>query len=120
MTPATAHRILHPCPLLGCRELTAGGPCDANRRTLQREHDARRGTTAERGYDRDHRRLRVRCFQRDAWRCVDCGWEPEVVRLFREVGLGLPSVQTVLAELREAFARGHCHNAKTMRESVRE
>jgi hypothetical protein len=48
-------------------------------------------------------------FQRDAWRCADCGWEPEIVRLFREVGLGLASVQTVLAELREAFARSQRH-----------
>ena len=142
-------RILRPCTTPGCPELTPGGPCEAHRRARQREHDERRGTSVERGYDASHRRLRVLCFQRDGWRCVDCGWEPEIVRLLREVGLGLPPSKHVLNELRRAFARGDrhlhadhqipieqrpdlrldldnlqtrcdgCHGAKTMRESVR-
>jgi HNH endonuclease len=86
---------------------------------------------------------------RDGWRCVDCNWEPELVRIFREVGLGLPPVKQVLEELRRSFARGDrhlhadhqtpinerpdlrldldnlktrcdkCHRAKTVRESAR-
>jgi 5-methylcytosine-specific restriction enzyme A len=142
-------RILRPCSTLGCPELTSVGPCEQHRRARQRDHDERRGTSTERGYDADHRRLRVLCFQRDCWKCVDCEWEPEIVRVFREAGLGVPPVQVVLEELRRAFARGirhlhadhqipieeqpelrldlenlrtrcdACHRAKTRRESVR-
>ena len=141
--------LLHPCTFPGCPELTPGGPCEQHRRARQREHDERRGTSTERGYDAKHRQLRVFCFQRDCWRCVDCGWEPEIVRVFREAGLGVPPAQEVLDELRRAFARGDrhlhadhqtpieeqpdlrldldnlrtrcdgCHRAKTRRESVR-
>jgi 5-methylcytosine-specific restriction endonuclease McrA len=114
-----------------------------------RLQDARTGTSAERGYDADHRRLRVLCFIRDEWRCVDCGWEPNVVNDFRRFELGPPAVAQVLAELRERFSQGEkqlhadhqipievrpdlrlsldnlrircngCHSAKTMRESIR-
>ena len=141
--------LLHPCTFPRCPELTPGGPCEQHRRARQREHDERRGTSTERGYDAEHRRLRVLCFQRDCWRCVDCGWEPKIVRVFREAGLGVPPAQEVLDELRRAFARGDrhlhadhqtpieeqpdlrldldnlrtrcdgCHRAKTRRESVR-
>src|ERR1035438_5782538 len=64
-------RILRPCSTPGCPELTPGGPCEQHRRARQREHDERRGTSVERGYDASHRRLRVLCFMRDGWRCVD-------------------------------------------------
>jgi hypothetical protein len=101
-TVAPVARILTPCTIPGCGELTAGGPCAAHREARQREHDRRRGTTAERGYGRDHRRLRLLCYQRDAWRCIDCGWEPNVDRLYREAGLGVPLAQAVLAEPRRA------------------
>src|ERR1017187_4213726 len=102
-------RILCPCTTPGCPELTPGGPCEQHRRARQREHDERRGTRVERGYDADHRRRRRLCFQRDRWRCVNCGWEPEIIRVFREAGLGVPPAQEVLDELRRAFGRGDRH-----------
>src|ERR1039457_721062 len=98
-------RILRPCTTPGCPELTPGGPCEQHRRARQREHDVRRGTSVERGHDADHCRLRVLCFQRDRWRCVDCGWEPEIVSVFREAGLGVPPAPEVLDELRRALGR---------------
>src|ERR1019366_10481088 len=102
-------RILCPCTTPGCPELTPGGPCEQHRRARQREHDERRGTSVERGYDADHRRLRILCFQRDGWRCVDCGWEPTIVADFRRYGLGEPPTERVLAELRDRHNRGERH-----------
>jgi 5-methylcytosine-specific restriction endonuclease McrA len=109
--PATAQgtQILRPCSAPGCPELTAGGLCESHRRARQQQHDEHRGTSSERGYDADHRRLRILCFQRDGWRCVDCDWEPDIVRLFREAELGDPPTETVLAELRARHNRGERH-----------
>jgi 5-methylcytosine-specific restriction protein A len=102
-------RILRPCSIPGCPELTPRGPCESHRRARQREHDERRGTSGERGYDADHRRLRILCFQRDGWRRVDCGWEPDIIRLFREADIGDPPTETVLAELLARHNRGERH-----------
>jgi 5-methylcytosine-specific restriction endonuclease McrA len=141
-------KVLRPCTFPRCPELTTGGPCEFHRRERQREHDVRRGTATERGYDVDHRRLRVLCFERDGWRCVDCTWEPDIVKAFREAGLDGPPTDSVMVALRESFNRGErhlhadheipiaerpdlrldldnlrtrcdgCHRAKTMRESA--
>lgn len=139
---------LQPCRRPGCSTLCESGYCAVHRKQIAKRRDGQRGTTAERGYDADHRRLRVLCFVRDEWRCVDCGWEPNVVTDFRRFELGNPPVEQVLAELRERFHQGEthlhadhqipievrpdlrleldnlrtrcngCHSVKTMRESV--
>jgi 5-methylcytosine-specific restriction enzyme A len=139
---------LQPCRQPGCSTLCESGYCAVHRKQVAKRRDGQRGTPAERGYDADHRRLRVLCFIRDEWRCVDCGWEPNVVADCRRFELGPPPVDQVLAELRERFGRGErhlhadheipieerpdlrlvldnlrtrcngCHSAKTMRESV--
>jgi len=101
--------VLRPCMFPLCSELTSGGPCELHRKQRQREHDVRRGTAAERGYDRDHGRLRIRCFERDGWQCVDCTWEPDIVRLYREAGLGEPPTDSVLSEIRDSHNRGKRH-----------
>ena len=101
--------IKRPCTTPGCPELTPGGPCELHRRARQREHDERRGSSRDRGYDADHRRLRVLCFQRDCWRCVDCGWEPDIVADFRRFDLGDPPTDRVLAELRDRHNRRERH-----------
>jgi 5-methylcytosine-specific restriction enzyme A len=148
LTGCSPAAVLRPCSTSGCPELTHGGPCEQHRRARQREHDKRRGTSTERGYDAIHCRLRILCFQRDEWRCVDCGWEPDIVKQCRELGLDPPPADQIVEELRRAFARGErhlhadheipiadrpdlrldldnlrtrcdgCHRAKTRRESV--
>ena len=102
-------RILRPCSTPGCSELGAGGPCELHRRRRQHQYDECRGTTSERGYDASHRRLRILCFERDGWRCVDCDWEPDIIRSCREAGLESPPTAEVLTELRTRFARGERH-----------
>jgi 5-methylcytosine-specific restriction enzyme A len=148
MQTTSVRRILRPCPTPGCPELTPGGSCESHRRSRQREHDVRRGSSRERGYDAGYRRLRILCFQRDGWRCVDCGWEPEIVADFRRFEIGEQPKDIVLAVLCDIHIRGDrhlhadhqipiaerpdlrldldnlrtrcdgCHRAKTRRESV--
>jgi hypothetical protein len=128
----------------GCGRLAENGsrciPC-------QKQSEERRSSPRQRGYDKDHRRLRIQCFQRDGWRCVDCGWEPDVVRDCRTYQLPEPPTDVILSELRARWQRGvrhlhgdhdtpieerpdlrldldnyrtrcnECHSAKTMREN---
>ena len=98
---------LRPCGQPGCRTLCESGYCPAHKRSVAKQQDENRGGSAARGYDAHHRRLRVLCFIRDEWRCVDCAWEPNVVTDFRDFELGPPPVEQVLAELRssEGLAR---------------
>jgi 5-methylcytosine-specific restriction enzyme A len=51
-------RPLRPCTHPGCKVLTLRGKCDRHRKVARQEQDAMRGTTAERGYSWDWRRLR--------------------------------------------------------------
>jgi hypothetical protein len=76
----------------------------------QKLFDSRRMSPHKRGYDADHEKLRIQCFERDRWRCVDCGWEPDIVREFREGHISEPPpTEVVLIELRERWHRGDRH-----------
>jgi len=98
------------CNAPGCGLLCDGGSyCPRHKRETSRQHDQQRGNSAIRGYDADHRKLRVLCFQRDAWRCSECGWEPEIVADFRCCELGDAPAADVLEELRQRRRRGERH-----------
>jgi len=94
------------CTEQGCARLTEGGGKCPSCRTAA---DTARGTTAERGYARGWERVRLVCFIRDQWRCVDCKWEPDIVRMCREAGLPRPPADRILNELRLRFADGRTH-----------
>ena len=94
-----------PCSIPGCAELTEhGSRCPAH----QRMQEDRRLQPYKRGYDADHKRLRILAFERDQWRCVDCGWQPDIVRDADLYGLE-PSQADILDELRQSFNRGERH-----------
>jgi len=94
------------CAFPGCSKLNCK---EHGRKRLYRELDKRRGTSNERGYDRDHQKLRILCFVRDGWKCVDCGWEPEIVTDFKRFELGTVPVDRVLDDLRRALNSGERH-----------
>lgn len=89
----------------GCGRTSDGGPCT----NCTKQRDARRGTPTARGYDANHRKLRIQCFQRDGWRCIDCGWEPDVIRQCRELQLDEPPLEVILDELRIAKNQNKRH-----------
>jgi hypothetical protein len=93
----------------GCgRIATHGSRCYLCQKASQYQRPERPSPSL-RGYDKTHNSLRVQCFQRDAWRCVDCGWEPQIVKDCREYGLDEPSVDVVLKELKLSYNRGERH-----------
>ncbi len=92
-----------------CPALVPSGRCAAHQRKRYQQQDANRGTSTDRGYGQGWQPLRVTAFVRDMWRCVQCGWEPELVSAFREAGLGLPSTAALLDILRDRFKRGQKH-----------
>jgi len=98
------------CSTPGCGRLAEDGPrCTTCQKEHRQRHDTQRGSPSARGYTEDHRRLRILCFQRDEWKCVDCGFEPDVVRDARAYGLDEPSTEVILAELRDRWQRGDVH-----------
>jgi hypothetical protein len=137
-------------PAIPCRRCGAPsqGRCIACSKVKNQRIDDCRGTSTQRGYGPTHRRLRISCFIRDNWTCVDCGWQPSIVADFALYQLGEPPLERILAELTANHNAGHrhlhadhqipieerrdlrldlrnyrtrcnlCHSAKTMRESV--
>src|SRR4051812_47487747 len=100
---------LRPCTVPGCPALIRGGRCARHTRQAERVREEERGTSTERGYDQHHRRIRIQCFMRDNWRCVDCGWEPDLAALYRKFDMGSVSADRILAELRRRYTRGERH-----------
>jgi hypothetical protein len=90
------------CSTPGCRNACKGGRCNECARSV-------RGSTTERGYDSDHRRLRVLAFQRDGWKCLDCGWRPQIIVECEEYGIDEPPLEVILDALRQAYSRGGRH-----------
>jgi 5-methylcytosine-specific restriction endonuclease McrA len=103
--PGARCRIPRPCTVPGCGELVTSGKCGQHAAIADRA----RGSSTVRGYDAAFRKLRVLCFERDGWRCVDCGWEPDSVRILREAGMSRPPIAVLLEELRVAFRAGRRH-----------
>jgi hypothetical protein len=76
------------------------GFCPDCQRAKYQRIDRNRPSSSERGYgDKAWQQVRLQAFLRDGWRCVDCGWEPEIVTLMREAGAEAATAD-VLEELR--------------------
>ena len=86
------------------------GVCPVCQRARYRQVDSQRGTSTERGYTAEWRVLRVRAFERDGWTCVDCGWQPDIVALYKRLGIDeAPQTAAVLDELRARKVAGLRH-----------
>ena len=99
--------VRYPCIEPGCPNLTdRGGRCPEHQKASNRF----RGTKLQRGYDQFYKRLRVQCFERDHWRCIDCGWQPPSVCIYQRTGMPtLPPAERILAELRSLYVHGQRH-----------
>ena len=97
---------LKPCSQPGgCSNLVESGKCPQH----TKQADVRRGTSTQRGYDADHRAIRVLCFQRDHWRCCKCGWTTSLISECERLGIALPPTETILADLTASFRRNERH-----------
>jgi len=97
------------CAEYPCPNKVVSGRCTEHQRAKHKRIDARRGSSHARGYDSAWDALRVQAFVRDGWRCQSCGWEPELVKAYREMGEGLPAIQTMLDILRVRCHAGQRH-----------
>ncbi len=100
---------LRSCSEVGCANLVECGKCASHKRVIWRLLARQSGTSTERGYDAKHRKMRVSCFVRDEWKCVDCGWKPDILSDFHRFGLGEPPVERILAELSQNFRARKIH-----------
>jgi len=105
--PAPA--IMRPCATPGCSELVSSGRCAKHTVDHRQRYEQHRGTTAERGYDADHKRLRLQCFIRDGWACQSCGWTLPMMTVLREARVPLPAPSVMLDALAKEFAAGRRH-----------
>jgi 5-methylcytosine-specific restriction protein A len=93
------------CATPGCRNPARKARCT----DCERKQQEARGTTTQRGYDADHNRLRIMAFQRDDWRCADCGWRPQLIVECETYGIDEPPLDVILGWLTTAYHRGERH-----------
>ena len=87
-----------------------GQRCPKCTKQRQQATNANRGTSTEQCYDRTHRRMRIQCFERDRWTCIDCGWQPRIVETWARLGTNrLPPTPAILAELRQRYNARQTH-----------
>jgi 5-methylcytosine-specific restriction enzyme A len=100
-------RSPRPCAVPGCPNLvyeSGVSRCAEHQKQYEREHDARRGSSSQRGYDREWRIRRAR-FLRDNPRCVLCGAPATVAHHVIRKGAGGPDDEVNLVALCAA-----CHS----------
>jgi hypothetical protein len=93
------------CATPSCRNPARKARCTE----CERKQQEARGTTTQRGYDADHQSLRIIAFQRDCWRCQDCGWRPQLIVDCESYGIDEPPLDVILAWLRDEYNRGNRH-----------
>lgn len=109
-----------PCTYPGCGVLTTSGRCEAHRRAAKREHDARRGSSSERGYGGAWRRAREAFLrERPLCECDECRAGQLRVRPATVVDHRIPhrGDQALFWDRSnwQAMAK-ECHDRKTARE----
>lgn len=84
------------------------GFCTECQTAKQQRIDSNRPSSSKRGYDGQWAKIRIQAFLRDEWRCVDCGWQPDIVTLMHEAG-SEASTADVLEELRRRYHTNEKH-----------
>jgi 5-methylcytosine-specific restriction enzyme A len=69
-----AIRSNKPCAIAGCPALTSERWCNRHKanKHISRPYDQQRGTSSERGYDSEWRKLRLVALKRDNYLCLEC------------------------------------------------
>ena len=117
------HAALRPCGKPGCGELVPSGRCAAHRRAQYASQDARRGSPAERGYDRTWQRLREQKLRANPFceietNCANLSFTEQVATEVDHI-ISIrerPDLRLEWSNLRSACKR--CHSARTMRDQV--
>jgi 5-methylcytosine-specific restriction protein A len=107
---------LKPCLNPGCSELVAGSRCPKHAKSAERH----RGNSAERGYDSDWKRIRLRVLKRDLYTCrirIHCnGARATEVDHIRPIGV-FPEGRLQMSNLQAACKP--CNAAKGARFQLR-
>ena len=108
-------RPLHPCKQHGCPALTESRHCARHRKQADAADRERRGSAAQRGYDKDHRNWRLMVLDKDPL-CVVCLKEGRVTPSLVADHV-VPLSEGGGWELENGAGMcTSCHNRKTMRE----
>ncbi len=109
-------RPKRPCPEPLCKNLTDGGRCEEHRQQEQRRYDKERGTSTQRGYGPQWRKLRLMVLNEEPL-CRECQRQNKTTPA-TEVDHIDGDVRNLHRENLQPLCRHH-HSQKTVREQGR-
>lgn len=82
-----------------------GGLCEKHA-TVRKSRDAE----LQKHYGRQHRKLRIQCFERDGWTCKRCGWKPKAILDWEELQqfskFPFPSSESLQQQMTAEYRKG--------------
>lgn len=115
------HHPARPCAHRGCVSLVHGQGiryCADHLAEVRQRQDARRGTSAQRGYDAEWRKVRDKFLADHPW-CMDCGAQSEVAHHeHRKRAGGSDNPGNLIALCRPCHSRRHAKTQESFRGRV--